>query len=90
MGGRDKVGLAPVLEMKARDRTAVVTEGQEKEPVLWCEREGRKGKAHLLREVSDEGGPWREKCETGDSTVWICLDSSVHLSFERAAYQPIL
>ena len=69
MGGRDKVGLAPLLEVKAHDRIAVITEGEENKPVPWREREGRKGKAHLLGEVSDEGGPWREKFETGGSTV---------------------
>lgn len=69
VGGRDKVGLAPLLEVKARDRIAAVTEGEEKEPVLWHEREGRKSEALPLREVSDEGGPCREKSETGDPTV---------------------
>ena len=56
----------------------------------WHQRERRECKVDLLSTSSDQGGPWREKLETGNWTIWMCLDSFAHISFMRSAYESIV
>lgn len=67
--------LGPELEAKSYPRikaawvTQKVTEEEEKEHVFWRERDGQKGKEDLLREFSDNGGPWRESLRQATKLV---------------------
>lgn len=58
--------------------------------MFWRERDGQKGKEDLLREFSDNGGPWRESLRQATKLVEYHLDSFAHSSYMRSAYESIL